>query len=179
VDILSGVSVDWFRALAWISAIISGLLLYFWRPRRPHLAVLGSVIVYMVANIGAGIYVLYHLGDARWNGGAGNRLSAPSLSDAPVVGEFMRPLDEFMNGVVDGVNDFIDFREALPVALEFFAAAGWALFVSLPLALLALIISYAEARRRKAEFTRYKLEVDELRGELDDIKRQLGHPKQG
>ncbi len=179
MDILSGVSGDWFRAIAWISAIISGLLLYFWRPRRLHLALLGSVIVFMGANAGAGIYVLYHFGDARWSGGAEGRLSAPSLSDAPVVGEFLRPLEEVMNKVVDGLNDFIDFREALPVALDFFAAAGWALLVSLPLALLALIVSYAEGQRRKAEFSRYKLEVEELRAELDEIKRQLGHPERG
>jgi hypothetical protein len=43
------------------------------------------------------------------------------------------------------------------------------------LAVLALIVSYREAKRRKAEFVRYKLQVEELRGELDEIKRHLGY----
>jgi hypothetical protein len=47
-----------------------------------------------------------------------------------------------MSGVADRINEFIDFRAALPVALEFSAAAGWALFISLPLAVLALIVSH-------------------------------------
>jgi hypothetical protein len=66
VDILSGVSGDWLRSLTWISALVSGVLLWLWRPRRPHLAALGSANVFGVANIGAGIYVLSHLGDDRW-----------------------------------------------------------------------------------------------------------------
>lgn len=175
MDVLSGVSVDWLRALTWLSAIASGILLCFWWPRRAHLAALGSVVVLAVANLGAGIYVLSHLGDPRWSGGAEERLGDPSLSDTPVVGRFLESLDTLMSGVVDGVNEFIDFRAALPVALEFFAAAGLALFVSLPLAVLALIVSYREAQRRKAEFVRYKLQVEELRGELDEIKRHLGY----
>ncbi|MBT2512848.1 hypothetical protein [Arthrobacter sp. ISL-30] len=176
MDILIGVSAEWFDAITWISAIFSGLLLFFWRPRRLDLAALGSVIVFTVANIGAGIYVLYHLGDARWGGGAENKLSAPSLSDTPVVGRFMEPLDALMSGVVGSINEFIAFRAALPVALDFFAAAGWAMLISLPLALLALIFSYIEAKRRNVEFNRYKLQVEELSGELDEIRRHLGYP---
>jgi hypothetical protein len=92
VDILSGVSGDWLRSLTWISALVSGVLLWLWRPRRPHLAALGSANVFGVANIGAGIYVLSHLGDDRWGGGAEDRPGAPSLSDTPVVGQFWDPL---------------------------------------------------------------------------------------
>jgi len=78
-----------------------------------------------------------------------------------------------MSGVVDGINQFKDFNAALPVALDFFTAAGWAAAVSLPLTVVALIVSYYESRRRKAEFVRYKLEVEELRSELDEVKQHL------
>lgn len=179
MDILSDVSGDWLRALTWISAIASGLLLYFWRPRRLHLAALGSVLVFAVANIGAGIYVLSHLGDSRWGGGAEDRLGAPSLGDTPVIGRFLGSLDTLLSGVVDGVNEFIDFRTALPVALEYLSAAGWALVLAVPMGILALIVSYREAQRRKAEFARYSLQVEELSAELDEIKRHLGYPDRG
>ena len=180
VDILSGVSVEWLRALTWLSAIAGGLLLCFWRPRRLVVAALGPVLVFAVANIGAGIYVLSHLGDSRWGGGAEDRLGVPpKLADTPVVGQFLGSLDAAMSGVVDGVNEFIDFRESLPVAVEFLAAAGWALLVAVPLGILALIVSYRDAQRRKKEFASYSRRVEELSAELDDIKRHLGYPNLG
>lgn len=180
MDILSGVDSEWLRALTWISAIASGLLLCFWRPRRLHVAALGSVLVFAVANMGAGIYVLSHLGDSRWGGGAEDRLgAAPALADTPVVGRFLGDLDAALTGVVDGVNEFIDFRASLPVAVEFLAAAGWALLVAVPLGLVALMVSYRDAQRRKAAFARYSRQVDELSAELDDIRRHLGYPTRG
>ena len=179
MDILSGVSGEWLKNLTWLSAIAAGLLLCFWRPCRVHCAALGSVLVFAVANIAAGIYVLSHLGDSRWGGGAEERLDAPLLVDTPVVGQFLGPLDALLNGVVDGVNEFTDFRASLPVAVEFLAAAGWALAVAVPLGLVALAVSYREAQRRKADFARFSLQVEELSAELDEIKRHVGYPNRG
>ncbi|HSN36514.1 MAG TPA: hypothetical protein VLT34_09215 [Arthrobacter sp.] len=179
MDILSGVNSDWLKALTWLSAIATGLLLCFWRPRRVHWAALGSVLVFAVANIAAGIYVLSHLGDSRWGGGMEERLDAPSLANTPVVGQFLGPLDSLLNGVVEGVNEFTDFRASLPVAVEFLAAAGWALAVAVPLGLVALMVGYRDAQRRKAEFARFSLQVEELSAELEEIKRHLGYPQRG
>ena len=84
----------------------------------------------------------------------------------------VRPLPT-RSGVVGGVNDFLAFKQALPVALDFLTASGWALLVSFPLAILAAGISYAMARRQKAEFEKYRATVDQLQAELEQIKRQL------
>jgi hypothetical protein len=78
-----------------------------------------------------------------------------------------------MNWVVGGVNEFLAFKQALPVALDFFAASGWALLASFPLALLAAGVSYAEARRRTAAFEKYRATVDLLKDELEQVKRQI------
>jgi hypothetical protein len=174
VDLLSGISEEGLRTLPWAVALVFGLTMTVWRPHRFHWAALGSALLFVAVNVGAGIYVLYHYGDARWGGGGEPPLSAPSLSDAPVVGQFMGPLESFLSGVVGGVNDFLAFKRSLPVALEFFAAAGWALLIAVPLAMFAIAMSYAEARRRRAEFARYQLTVDRLKDEIEDIKRQLG-----
>ncbi|AOT04352.1 hypothetical protein [Arthrobacter sp. U41] len=179
MDILSGVSGEWLKSLTWLLAIASGLLLCFWRPRRVHAAALGSVLVFAVANIAAGVYVLSHLGDSRWGGGVEERLEAPSLADTPVVGQFLGSLEALLNGVVDGMNEFTDIRASLPVAVEFLAAAGWALVVAVPLGLVTLVVSYRDAQRRKADFARFSLQVEELSAELDDIKRHLGYPHRG
>lgn len=173
---MSGVTLDWLKALTWLCAIGIGLLVAFLGRRRFDLAALASVAVLMVTNAGAGIYVLNHVGDHRWASRAEDRLSAPPLRETPVIGDFLEPLDSLMGGVVDSVNKVVDFQAALPVAMEFFVAAGWAFIVSLPLSLVALVVGYAVARRRRAEFRSYKLRVDDLTEELADIRRHLGYP---
>lgn len=176
MDILAGVSSEWLKALTWIAALVCGVALLLWRPKRPELAALAAVLVFMAASVGAGIYVLNHLADGRWGGDKEARLNPPSFSETPVVGQFLEPLDGMMGGVADGVNDFVDFRAALPVALDYFAAAGWALAVLVPLGLLAVTINAARARRRDAESAAYRTEVAELRAELERVKRHVGYP---
>ena len=176
MDILTGASLDWIKALTWLSAIATGLLLTFWRPRKLLLAALGSVIVYAITSAGAGIYVLNHVGDSRWSGKAEDRLGAPPLTETPVVGRYLGSLEDLVRGVAESVNQLMDFQAALPVALEFFAATGWAFAVSVPLALAALITGHVESKRRKAEFVQYKAQVDDLTVELEEIRRHLGYP---
>lgn len=174
---MSGVTLDWLKALTWLCAISIGLLVAFLGRGRFDLAALASVTVLMVTNAGAGIYVLNHVGDPRWDSRAEDRLSAPPpLTETPVIGEFLAPLDSLMGGVVDGVNQVVDFQAAFPVAMEFFVAAGWAFAASLPLSLVALVVGYLVARRRKVEFRTYKLRVDQLTAELEGIKLHLGLP---
>lgn len=176
MDILAGVSTEWLKALTWLAAVAAGVAILLWRPRRPDLAGLAAVLVFMAASAGAGIYVLNHLGDGRWGGDQQSKLSPPPLSDTPMVGNFLEPLEDMLGGLTDGVNEFVDFRSALPVALDFFVAAGWALALSLPVALVAMAAGARAARRRNAEFTAYKAEVERLRMELNHVKRHVGYP---
>ena len=81
------------------------------------------------------------------------------------MGQFLGPLDSALNGVVGGVNEFLAFKWALPVALDFLAMSGWALLVSFPLAILAAGIGYAVAGRRTADFEKYRATVDLLKDE--------------
>ncbi|MCG2620809.1 hypothetical protein LVY72_02650 [Arthrobacter sp. I2-34] len=59
------------------------------------------------------------------------------------------------------------------MALDFLAASGWALLVSFPLAILAAGIRYTVARRRTADFEKYRATVDLLKDELEQVKRQI------
>ncbi len=173
MDLLGGIGRDELRIFSWVLATVFLLVVGIWRPRNLHWAALGAVLLFAAINAGAGIYVLNHFGDARWSAGGEPPLRAPSLSETPVVGQFLDPLDSALNGVVGGVNEFLAFKQALPVALDFFAASGWALLVSFPLAILAAGMSYAAARRRTVEFEKYRATVDLLRDELEQVKRQI------
>ena len=172
MDLLGGMSRDELRTFSWVAAIVFALVAGLWRPRRLHWTALGSVLLFAALNAGAGIYVLNHFGDSRWSGGE-QPLSAPPFSGTPVVGQFLGPLDSALNGVVGGVNEFLAFKQALPIALDFLAASGWALLVSFPLAVLAAGIGFAMARRRAADFEKYRATVDLLKDELEQVKRQI------
>jgi len=173
LDLLGGMSRDEIRIFSWAAATVFALVAGVWRPRRFHWTALGSVLLFAALNAGAGIYVLNHFRDSRWSAGGEPPLSAPSLSGTPVVGQFLGPLDSALNGVVGGVNEFLAFKQALPIALDFLAVSGWALLVSFPLAILAAGISYAVARRRTADFEKYRATVDQLKDELEQVKRQI------
>jgi hypothetical protein len=177
LDLLGGISLDVLRILPWAAAIVFALAAGFWRPRKLHWTALASVLLFAALNAGAAIYVLNHFDDPRWSSGKDPSLSAPSLSDTPIVGEYLGDLDSALDGVVGGVNEFLAFKQALPVALDFLAASGWALLASFPLAILAAGIGFTMARRRSAAFDRYRADVDLLKKELEQLKRQIssGH----
>ncbi|MFJ6001701.1 hypothetical protein [Arthrobacter sp. NPDC092385] len=149
------------------------LVFGLWRPRSLHWIALGAVLLFAAFNAAAGIYVLSTFSDSRWSPDGEAPLSAPTLSETPLVGEFLEPLDSAMEGVVGGVNDFRSFQQALPIALGFLATSGWALLVSFPLVILAAGLSFLTAQRRKADFRKYRATVDSLKEELEQIKRQI------
>lgn len=173
MDLLDGLSRDELRIYSLVAATVFALVAGLLRPRRLHWTALGSVLLFAALNAGAGIYVLNHFGDSRWSAGGEPPLSAPSFSGTPVVGQFLGPLDAALAGVIGGVNDFQAFKQALPVALDFLATSGWALLVSFPVSILVAGISYAAARRRTADFEKYRATVDLLKDELEQVKRQI------
>lgn len=176
MDILAGINSEWLKALTWIAALACGVAVLLWRPRRPDLAALAAVVAFLAASTGAGIYVLNHLGDGRWGGDQEARLEPPELSGTPLVGELLGPLDGTLNAMADGVNDFVDFRAALPVALEYFAAAGWALALLVPVGGAVLAVNAAVSRRRNAQAAAAGSELADLRAELERVKRHVGYP---
>ena len=171
MDLLGGMSRDQLVIFSWVAATVFALAVGVWRPRRLHWTVLGAVLLFAALNAGAGIYVLNHVGDPRWS--PVEPLSAPSLSGTPMVGQFLGPLDSALNAVFDGMNAFLAFKQALPVALGFLGTSGWALLVSFPLGILATVVSYFMERRRKADFDKYRATVDQLKLELEQVKRQI------
>ncbi|MDP9695368.1 UNVERIFIED_ORG: hypothetical protein J2X79_002945 [Arthrobacter globiformis] len=172
LDLLGGMSRDQLGIFSWVASAVFVLAVGVWRPRKLHWTVLGAVLLFAALNAGAGIYVLNHVGDPRWSAGE-QPLSAPSFSGTPMVGQFLGPLDSALDAVVDGVNAFLAFKQALPVALGFLGTSGWALLVSFPLGILATVVSYIMDRRRAAAFDKYRATVDQLKIELEEVKRQI------
>lgn len=188
---MAQISIEEFSAGTWILATVVGLAVCLWHPRkrlsqpprylryaRKLLAgALGAVVTFIAANIAFGIYVVAHPGDPRWDDD--DPLSVASLSDTPMIGQHLQQLDSVMEDVVARINDVRDIQQAIPVALDFFAAAGWGCLAAL---LVAPAASYVEKRWRKAEkkrqtaeFASYKRTIEDLQQELDDVKRFVNY----
>lgn len=174
VDILSGLNGDGLKNLTWIVAIAAGLLLCLRQYRRVDLAALGAVVVFAVANVAAGIYVLCHLGDGRWGGDAHERLVAPSLAGTPMIGQFLAPVDGLLSGLAEGFNEFTDIQAALPVAAGFMGTAIWASAVAVPLCIVALVVGFIVASRQKAAFKRVTADIKRLNEEIVELRTLVG-----
>ncbi|MGF9660537.1 hypothetical protein AAIH25_01555 [Arthrobacter crystallopoietes] len=164
---------DALHIFCWAAASVFALAAGVWRPRGLHWTAFGAVLLFAALNLGAGIYVLNHFDDPRWSAGKEPALSVPPLSGTAVVGQFLGPLDTALNGVVGQVNAFMALQHALSLALDFLAVSALALLVSFPLAILAAGISYVVAKRKIADFEKYRATVDLLKEELEQVKRQI------
>ncbi|WP_458107217.1 hypothetical protein M1D51_16155 [Arthrobacter sp. R3-55] len=172
MDLLNGLSLEQLQIGVWAVAALFAFGAALWRPAKIHSTVFGAVLLFAGLNVGAGLYVLNHYADSRWSAEA-TSLTAPTFKETPLVGQFLEPLDAALQAVVSGVNDFLAFKEALPIALEFMVTAGWALLWSLPLMIFATIINQIIAKRRAATFNKYRSAVDLLREELDQLKLEV------
>jgi hypothetical protein len=171
------ISIEVLGVASWMLTIVVGLAIFRGRVRKLHWAALGAVFTFIGANVALGIYVVTHPGDARWDDD--NPLSVASLSDTPMIGQHLQQLDSVMDDVVARVNDVRDIQQAIPVALEFFTAAGWGCLAALLVALAANSVEKmwkkAEGRQQDAEFASYKQTIEDLQQELDDVKRFVNY----
>jgi hypothetical protein len=171
--VLSGISVEWFKVIAAIGSLLIGVAVYFSFFKRWYWAIVAAVFTYMVFTAGIGVYVLMHITDPRWSVGRDPLLQAPSLGGTPVIGEMMRPLDDFLRDMATSVNELTSFRHALPVAQDFFALAGWSLLVLVPVAIMALAISRFKSATLFLRVERLATTVRELSAEVERLTQQI------
>lgn len=169
--LLSNVSVDGFKLLAVIVSSLVGVGVFFGFFKRWYWALFASIFTYMILTAGVGVYVLMHISDARWAVGREPLLEAPSVGDTPVIGEMMRPLDDFMRDAAMSINQLTSFRHALPVAQDFFALSGWALLVLIPVAIMALVISRFRSATLFLRFEQLAATVQAQGREIENLRR--------
>jgi hypothetical protein len=171
MDVLSGISVETFKILIVAVAVLVGGGVVFGFFRKWQWALFGAVFTYAVAAAGVGIYILLHINDPRWSAGKEPLLKAPSITDAPLIGQYLEPLNGFLNDTAISVNELVAFRHALPLAQEFFGLAGWALLALLPLAAIGFFVSRMQTARQSLH---QQQELRRLQRGLDDVRARLG-----
>lgn len=173
MNLLRGLSLEDLSVAIWVCVAVFAAVMGIWQRRQLQWVALSSVVLFAVLNAGTGIYVLRTVGDSRWAQEGTVPLSAPSLSETPLVGQYLDPLNSALQSMVGSVNSLVAFQQALPVALDFFTKSGWALLIAVPLMLLVVVISYRAARRRKRELNNYRATVDQLKIDLEQVKARL------
>lgn len=173
MDLLRGLSLEDLSVAIWVCVAVFAAVMGIWQRRQLQWVALSSVVLFAVLNAVTGIYVLRTVGDSRWAQEGTVPLSAPSLSETPLVGQYLDPLNSALQSMVGSVNSLVAFQQALPVALDFFTKSGWALLIAVPLMLLVVVMSYRAARRRKRELNNYRATVDQLKIDLEQVKARL------
>lgn len=173
MDLLRGLSLEDLSVAIRVCVAVFAAVMGIWQRRQLQWVALSSVVLFAVLNAGTGIYVLRTVGDSRWAQEGTVPLSAPSLSETPLVGQYLDPLNSALQSMVGSVNSLVAFQQALPVALDFFTKSGWALLIAVPLMLLVVVMSYRAARRRKRELNNYRATVDQLKIDLEQVKARL------
>jgi hypothetical protein len=171
MDVLSDISVETFKILAVGLAVLVGVGVFFGFFKKWQWALFGAVFAYMATTAGVGLYILLHINDPRWSAGREPLLKAPSISDTPIIGQYLEPLNGFLDNTATSINELTAFRYALPVAQEFFGLAGWAFLALLPVTALALFVSRIQAANQA---TRQRQELRRLRIALDETRRHVG-----
>ena len=174
--VLSGISVDGFKVIAVVLAALVGAGVYLGFFRKWYWALFAVTFTYMVVSAGIGVYVLMHFTDPRWSMGKEPLLQAPAVGDTPVVGELLRPLEGFLQDAATSINDLAAFRHALPVAQEFFALAGWALLLLIPVTIMALAVSRFKQATMFLRVERLVAKVNAQDAEIKALKRKVDGP---
>lgn len=171
MDVLSGISVETFKILVVAVALLVGVGVFFSFYKKWQWALFGAVMTYALATAGVGTYILLHINDPRWSVGKEPLVTAPSITNTPVIGQYLEPLNGFLNNTAASINELAAFRHALPLAQEFFALAGWALLALIPLGVIALFVSHLQDAH---ESLRQRQGLRRLERGLNDIRSQLG-----
>lgn len=170
MDPFSNLSQANLTAAIWLSVAAFALVLGLWRRKQLQWVALSTVMLFAALNAGAGIYVLNTIGDSRWATDSSAPLQAPQLTQTPLVGQYLDTLDTALQSMVGGVNSFLAFQQALPVALTFLSRSGWALLIAVPLTILVAVLSYQAVLRQRRELARYRDTVDQLKTDLAQMQ---------
>lgn len=150
MDVLGGISVEAFKILAVVVALLVGAGILLSSAKAWHWAIVGAVASYMVITAGIGMYVMMHISDPRWSVGKEPLIVAPSISETPIIGPQLEPIDNFMGNAATKLNELLSIQYALPVASEFFNQAIWAFGATIVALIAALVVQRRQKKRHDA-----------------------------
>jgi hypothetical protein len=175
MEVLSGVSVDTFKSLIWLAALIIGGLFVIGSPVSSPLkiaatavnALLAATVSFAAANLAVVFYILAHLSDPRWSVGKDPRIDSPELSAGPILRPITDNLNDILDNLTGSLNNVIALKNAFLTMPDFIIAAGWGFMLLLPLVIVARIIAWLIGKEQVRQ-------IDRNTRDLADIRAQFG-----
>jgi hypothetical protein len=175
VEMLSHVSVETFKVLVWIAALIVGCLFVIGRPVSSGLKIasrvvsglLAATISFIIFNLSVVFYILYNLTDPRWSVGKDSKIGNPELSGGPIFGPITDTLNTILGNMTGSLNDVIAFKNAFLTMPDFIASAGWGLLLLLPLVIAIRVIGWLTEREQVNQIGRNARDLADVRAQLN------------
>jgi hypothetical protein len=174
MELLSGASVDTFKSLVWVAALIIGLLFLIGRrmssplkiAARAVTASIAATVAYAAANVAVVFYILAHLMDPRWSVGKDATLDSPELSAGPLLQPITDTLNDILAGLTGSVNDVIALKNAFLTMPDFIVAAGWALLLLVGLVIASRMLSWFIEKDQVAQIERNTRDLADVRAQF-------------
>jgi hypothetical protein len=174
MEILSDVTLETFRLLAWVAAfIVGGLFLLGRRISSPLQiasravgALLAGTVSFVAFNLAVVLYILSHLTDPRWSVGKDPKVDSPELSAGAFFEPVTNTLNEIFSSITGSLNDVIAIKNALLTIPEFIASAGQGFWLLIALMIVARIISWLIGKSQAEEIERNSRDLADIRSQL-------------
>jgi hypothetical protein len=160
MDVFADFSIDAFKYLIWILALVVAALFALSYPRTRARQViglvlksaLGAAVAFFAASLAVVFYILAHPTDQRWSAGKDAVVKSPELSaGVPLFDGIVNSLNQFMSTMTGSVNDVLAIKNAFLSTTDFLLMAGWGLVAIVALGVPVWIIGILDERWRKRQ----------------------------
>jgi hypothetical protein len=189
MDVFANISLDSFKVLTWVLALVLAGLWFLISAHRKYWDIIASVLLsllvgaaaFLLANLGVAFYILSHMTDPRWSAGKEPLWKPSELeSNLPFIDEVVKLLNGVQDNVSGAVNNVGTIQNAIFATGDFLWMVVLSIGAVIVLSVCAFIASrWAKRRNEKEqakELSRLKSEYADIQMNLADIREQAHLP---
>lgn len=186
MDVFGNFSIDTFKYLIWVLALIVTVLLALSYPhKRPRQvvglvlkSVLGASVAFFAASLAVVFYILAHPTDQRWSVGRDAAVKSPELSaGVPIFDGIVNSLNQFMGTMTGSVNDVLAIKNAFLSTTDFLLMAEWGLTAIVVIGIPVWVMGILDERWRKRQLDVLIRASENHDTNLAEIRKHLAMPK--
>lgn len=193
MDVFAGVSIEWFRILVWVTAVVFGVLGFFISAHKKYWEIvvaslsglLFASVAFLLANLAVSFYILSDLTNPRWSAGKGPLIKTNDIqSPLGLLDGLVNNINGLQQNVAGAVNDVGRMQNAIGIAVEFFWMVVLSIGIIFILAICTLIATWwsrkktakQKAKDEQTEKLAIKAKLDEQDANLAEIRRHVDMP---
>ena len=188
--VLEGISLEWFKILVWVIAVLFGVLGFLISKHKRYWEVIAASLMgllfasfaFLLANIAVSFYILSDMTNPRWSAGKDPLMTQNDIqSPLGLLDGLVGTINGLQQNVTGAVNTVGYMQNAIGVATQFFWMVIWSVAVVFVLALCTLIATWWSRRMTakqkvkddEAEKRAVQKELDDQAANAAEIRRHL------